>query len=91
MRELSALREGWDKIRAIETRLLQDMSIQQGLEQWLALQHAFETQLQETAPLFTEQRWQALVELQERLQRLADWQAVHDRSIPVGTQDTKPA
>ena len=56
MRELSALREGWDEIRLIETRLMQGMSIQDSLEQWLVLQRTFEPQLQETAPIFTAQR-----------------------------------
>jgi hypothetical protein len=91
MRELSALRKGWDDIRLIETRLKQGMSIQDSLEQWLVLQHTFEPQLQETAPIFTSQRRQALVELQERLQRLADWHAMHGRSFPIGSKDTKPA
>ena len=45
MRELSALREGWDAVEAEETRLLQSMTIQESAHQWLALQLAFEPQL----------------------------------------------
>ena len=86
MRELSSSREGWKEIQAIETRLLRRMTIQESLEQWLAMQQAFEPQLQETAPLFAGERYKALAELQARLQRLAEWQATHDRSVPVDSK-----
>lgn len=81
MREIASLREGWDEIEAIETDLLRAMSVQESLAHWLRLQQAFEHQLQQTAELFAPERRQALVTLQERLHRLADWQREHGESI----------
>ena len=72
MRELTALREGWELIEADETHLLRQMSVQESVRQWLRLQQAFEDQLQQTADLFAQDRWAALAELQARLQQLAD-------------------
>jgi len=51
VRELGALRENQDAFQADETRLLQSMTIQESIHQWLALQLAFESQLQQTAAL----------------------------------------
>ena len=72
MRELTALREGWEEIEAEETRLLRQMSIQESVRQWLRLQQAFEDQLQQTADMFGPDRWATLAGLQARLQQLAD-------------------
>ena len=66
MRELSALRESPDTFEADETRLLQRMTIQESVSQWLALQRAFEPQLQQTAVLFAPERQAALAQLQLR-------------------------
>ena len=52
MRELGALREGWAVVEAEETRLLRSMTVQEGVQQWLALQRAFEPPLQQMAALF---------------------------------------
>lgn len=81
MRDLRALREGWDSVAAEETRLLRDLTIEESARQLLRLQEAFEPQLQATAHLFAPQRWAALAELQARLQRLAEWQAQHEQSV----------
>ena len=81
MRDLRALREGWENVAAEETRLLRDLTIEESARQLLRLQEAFEPQLQATAHLFAPQRWAALAELQARLQRLAEWQAQHEQSI----------
>ena len=75
MRDLSSVREGWEAAEEAKWESLRALTVQESLEIWLGLQQAFEPQLQETAPLFAEDRRQALVELQERLQRLARWQA----------------
>ena len=66
MRELSALREGWDAVEAEEMRLLQSMTVQESAHQWLALQRAFEPQLQQTAVLVAPERQAALAQLQLR-------------------------
>ena len=91
MRELSALREGWPEIQELETRLPQSLTIQESVQQWLALQQAFEPQLQETAALFAAERRAALAVLQSRLQRLSDWQAAHGKSVSIDPGDPKPA
>lgn len=70
MRELNALREGWDAFEREETRLLRAMTVQESVRSWLVLQRAFESQLQQTAELFAPERWAALAELQSRLRRV---------------------
>lgn len=73
MGDLSRVREGWDEIEAEETRLLRQMTIQESLHHYLALQRAFEPQLQQTEPLFRADRMAYLEELQRRLGMLARW------------------
>jgi hypothetical protein len=70
--DLSILREGWDSLRREETLLLRATTVEESIRQWVVLQTAFEWQLQQTAPLFAQERWTALAELQARLQRLVD-------------------
>ena len=77
MRELRALRESQAAFEVEEMRLLQSMTIQESIRQWLALQLAFEPQLQQTAALFAPERQAALAQLQRRLRRLAEWQERH--------------
>ncbi len=77
MRELSALRQGWDKVEDEETRLLRSLTVQASLNQWSALQRAFETQLQQTSDLFAPDRYEALAQLQVRLRQLVAWQEKH--------------
>ena len=89
MHELKRLREGWDSLQAEETRQLRAMSVQESVRQWLQLQMAFEWQLQQTAPLFEAERQAALVELQARLKRLADWQAKHAEPVSPDTGASK--
>ena len=85
MRELSVLREGWNAIEAEETalgttRLLQSMTVQESVHQWLVLQRAFEPQWQQTAVLFAPERLAALAQLQLRLRRLVEWQGQYGKS-----------
>jgi hypothetical protein len=75
MRELRALREGWEAVKAQETSLLRSMSTQDSVRQWLMLQQSFEFQLQQTAAIFGPERREALAQLQSRLRRMAEWQA----------------
>ena len=71
MKELSQVRDGWAELEAIETRLLRELSIEDGVRQVLALQRGFEAQLQETEALFRHARNEALVALQARLAMLS--------------------
>jgi hypothetical protein len=68
--DLSQVRIRWQEAEAEERRLLARMTIQDSLRQWLALQLAFEPQLQETEALFRAERLAYLEELQRRLARL---------------------
>ena len=77
MRKLSALREGWELVETEEIRLLQRMTIQESVRDWLMLQRSFEAQLQRTATLFGPERRAALAQLQARLLALAEWREQH--------------
>lgn len=86
MRELSALRASPAAFEADETRLLQSMTIQESIQQWLALQLTFEPQLQQTAALFAPERQAALAQLQLRLRRLVEWQGEYGNCHAVPRQ-----
>ena len=85
-RDLGALRRNWEEIEAEETRLLQQMTVQEGISQLLALHRIFEPQFQQTEALFRAEREAHLVELQWRLQKLAEWMKEQrgGEPIPVG-------
>jgi hypothetical protein len=70
--DLRGVRDGWQEVEAEETRLLSQMTIQDSLRWLLALQRAFEPQLQETEALFRAERLAYLEELQRRLARLGE-------------------
>ncbi len=70
-RDLSTLRKNFKDLYEEESHLLNEMSIQESLQIWIELQNAFESQLQQTAPLFEEERRRHLIELQARLAKLA--------------------
>lgn len=89
MRELKALREGWDTIVVEETRLLRGLSIQGGMRDLLRLQETLEPQMQQTAHLFASDRWAALAELQSRLRRLAEWQVQNGQSVHIDSEPPK--
>jgi len=61
----------WAELQALETHLLRQLTVEQGVQQFLALQREFEPQLQATEPVFRPQRIAALARLQERLAALA--------------------
>ncbi|HEY73571.1 MAG TPA: hypothetical protein G4N99_09900 [Thermoflexia bacterium] len=60
---MSCVHEGWDEIETEETRLLRQMTLQEGMRHYLALQQAFEPQLQQTEALFRAERAAYLEEL----------------------------
>jgi len=57
--------------------VIADLTPQESAQQWLVLQRAFEGQLKETEAIFAEDRRKSLIELQRRLNRLAEWQATN--------------
>ncbi len=66
-RDLGQIRQGWDEIEQMEVRLLRQMTVQESLQQYLALQRAFEPQLRATEHLFRAERLAHLRNLQRRL------------------------
>ncbi|MCW5859623.1 MAG: hypothetical protein KIS63_15095 [Caldilineales bacterium] len=83
---LRRLRQVWEvdnDLETEETRRLRALTVQEGLQQWLALQRAFEWQLQQTASIFAADRHASLAELQARLQRLAEYQKQHGQPLPL--------
>ncbi len=89
MRELKALREGWDAVVMEETRLLRALNVQRSMRDLLLLQETFEPQLRQTAHLFAPDHWAALAELQSRLRRLAEWQAQNGQSVHIDSDIPK--
>ena len=69
---ISVLREVSDSLQRERILLLRNTPVQESIRHWLHLQSAFEWQLQQTAMLFAHKRWTVLIELQARLQLLAD-------------------
>jgi hypothetical protein len=65
--ELSRVRQGWSEIDALETEILRRLTMDAGIQQYLALQAEFEPQLQASEPHFRQQRNDALAQLQARL------------------------
>jgi hypothetical protein len=73
MRDLSAVRAGWDEVAAEETRLLRELTVQESIRQLIALHRAFEPQLQQTEALYRAERMAHLIALQQCLERLNEW------------------
>ena len=73
MSDLRRIREGWEALERQRIRFLRQMTVQEGIRQYLALQRALEPHFQQTEALFRPQRMAYLTELQERLARLERW------------------
>ena len=82
MRGLKTLREGWDKVQAEEAALSKSMTVYESVRQYLILYNTFAPQLQETEPIFRPEREAYLAELQQRLQRVAEWQREQSERAP---------
>ncbi len=70
----------WHEIQAEEKRLLRALTPQEGARQFFALLDEFAPQLQETEPLYRQERIQAMITLQVRLRAL-------NKTLPHGTLD----
>ena len=79
MRDLRAVRQGWEEVVRAEAHLFCSIPEQESFRQWLQLQQVFEPQLRDTSALFAPERRLALAELQTRLRRLAEWQERHGK------------
>jgi hypothetical protein len=73
MEEIRALRDQWQAMEAQEVLLQRRMSVQESIRSLLALQRAFEQQLQQTESLFRAERQAYLQNLQARLQQFDRW------------------
>lgn len=70
MTELRSVRDGWADIEKKETGMLRALTLEQGIQQFLALQREFEPLLRQTETFFRAPRNQALSQLQTRLRTL---------------------
>ncbi len=92
MRDLSAVRQGWEEVERAEAGLLHKMTAQESFRQWREMQQVFEPQLRDTEVLFGPERQLAMAELQSRLRRLAEWQERHGEPGSVHSEaPTAPA
>ena len=78
---LSSLREGWGEVRKIEAQLIQPLTIQESVRQYVELYETFLPHLEETEPIFRPLREAYLIEIQNRLQQLAEWQQKQNANI----------
>lgn len=69
----------WEAIEAEETRLLWELTPEDGIRHFIEIQSAIEPQLQATEAIFRPEREAYLIELQSRLARLEEW-----KGKPVG-------
>ncbi len=81
MRELETLRQGWADIKEEKARLRPTLTIEESVRQFLALYQTLAPQLEETDPIFGPERRAHLLELQRRLQRIAEWQQAYGREF----------
>lgn len=79
--ELRSLREGWNEVRKIEAQLMQPLTIQESVHQYVELYETFLPHLEETEPIFRPLREAHIIEMQKRLKRLAEWQREQNANI----------
>ena len=82
MQDLSTLRHKWIEVEAVETRLLREMTIADGLALFALLYHAYAPRfrVQESAELAEHEA--AILDLRKRLARLDQWLKTQ-RDLPV--------
>ncbi len=73
-KDLRLIREGtnWDEIEALEVKLLREETPQQGIVGFLSLMNEFAPVLEQTAPIFQQERDEAMIRLQERLNQFGE-------------------
>ena len=79
MSDYKILREQWAEIQKEEAKLSPSLTIQESVRQFVELYQIFAPQLAETEAIFGPERQAYLAELQQRLQRIAEWQRGHAR------------
>jgi hypothetical protein len=81
--------QDWESYQEHETNLLRGLTIREGIQQYQELHATFERQMQQTASLFEENHWQALIELQARLHRLVLWLSTHGQSPSLDPENSE--
>jgi hypothetical protein len=73
-KNLRLIREGtnWDEIEALEVKLLREETPQEGIKGFLSLMTEFEPLLEQTIPIFQQERDEAMIRLQERLHQFGE-------------------
>jgi hypothetical protein len=79
----------WDFIREKESCLLRGMTEKESLLQYQDLLTSFEWQLEVTSDLFSTERQQALIEIQNRLRLHGLWQFHYGKSISIHPKDSE--
>ena len=77
MQDLSTLRTRWQEIEEEETRLLQEMSVEESLRLFAILYDAFAPRFRAEEEAHLIERETELIERQRRLVKLAEWQKDH--------------
>ena len=88
--DLSRMRLGWDSIAAFEATLSRPQSVMDSISDYLELRQTFAHQLKETDGLFLEERRNALVALQERLQLLQSLERNRNDGRPPEGSEGRP-
>jgi hypothetical protein len=81
MQDLKTLRDSGANIQREKAKLSPELTIQESVWLFFALYQTFASQLEETEAIFGPERRAHLIELQERLQRLAEWQQTNAREF----------
>ena len=77
MRDLKSLREGWEEIEVLETELLRQRTIHEKVRAYLDLRQTFRPLLEQKAHIYQAEREAALIAVQRKLARLAEYEKTH--------------
>ncbi len=78
MQNLSTLRNIWKQVQAEENKLPSPLTIQESVDQFLGMYQTFAPDLKKTEALFRPERETFLIDFQQRLRRIAQWQKEND-------------
>ncbi len=73
MKPLKAFRENWEEIQALDDQMTRALTFEETIKQGVNL-FALAPYFQEAAKFFLPEREKFLIEFQNRLQKLAEWQ-----------------
>ena len=90
LKPLRTLRDQWIEIEKVEITLARayPLTIQESAQQFMELYQEFAPYLEATEHIYRSDRIAYLIELQERLQRLAEWQKEQGEKIVSESETT---